>query len=134
MTEPRVVVGCSGIVVHDGALLLVQRGTAPYAGKWSIPGGKVEFGEQVRDTVRREVREETGLVIEVGAFAGWDEHVGDGHHFVFVDFFASVVGSTELEPADDAADARWVPLAEVPSYDLAPGLLDFLVTVGTVHA
>jgi ADP-ribose pyrophosphatase YjhB (NUDIX family) len=127
-------VGCSGIIVHDGALLLVQRGRAPYVGTWSIPGGRVEFGETVRDTVAREVREETGLTVEVGAFAGWDEHVGDGHHFVFVDFFATVIGSTALKPGDDAADARWVPLADVAAYDLVPGLLDFLVTVGTVHA
>ena len=127
-------VAASGIVVHDGSLLLVQRGGPPSAGKWSIPGGHVEFGEQLRDTVAREVREETGLTVAVGAFAGWDEQVADGYHFVFLDFFATVVGSTQLTPGDDAADARWVPLVDVPSYDLAPGLLDFLVTVGTVHA
>lgn len=134
MTEPRVRLAASGIVVHDGALLLVQRGRPPSAGKWSIPGGHVEFGEHVRETVAREVREETGLAVRVGEFAGWDEQIADGYHFVFVDFFAEVVGSTALEAADDAADARWVPLADVPSYDLAPGLLDFLVAMGTVHA
>lgn len=134
MTGPRVRLAASGIVVHDGALLLVQRSRAPSVGKWSIPGGHVEFGERVRDTVAREVREETGCIVEVGAFAGWDEQIADGFHFVFVDFFAYVAGSTALKPADDAADARWVPLTEVPSYDLAPGLLEFLVTVGTVHA
>jgi 8-oxo-dGTP diphosphatase len=131
----RVVVAASGIVVHDGALLLVQRGDAPARGKWSVPGGRVEFGETLRETVAREVREETGLAVEVGEFAGWVERIGDeGTHFVILDFFATPKGSTDLVPGDDAADARWVPLAEVAAQDLVDGLHDFLVSVGTVHA
>ena len=56
--HPEVAVGA--IVVHDGCLLLVQRGRGAGAGKWAPPGGRVEFGETLVDAVVREVREETG--------------------------------------------------------------------------
>jgi ADP-ribose pyrophosphatase YjhB (NUDIX family) len=134
MTSPVVAVGA--VVVHDGALLLVRRAAAPGAGKWCTPGGRLEYGERMRAGAAREVLEETGLTVTIGALAGVDEltDVSAGYHFVFVDFFATVVGSPALVAGDDATDARWVPLADVPAYDLVAGLHDFLVTIGTVHA
>lgn len=136
MTAGAVVVAASGIVVRDGALLLVQRGTAPGLGKWAVPGGRVEFGETVRETVSREVKEETGLTVEVGEFAGWVERIGDeGSHFVILDFYARPDPPDQtLVPGDDAADALWVPLAEVRTVDLVDGLLDFLREIGSLDS
>jgi 8-oxo-dGTP diphosphatase len=130
---PVLVVG--GIVVDDDCLLLVRRAQAPDAGKWSIPGGRLEAGERLRDAVVREVGEETGVRVEVGELAGWSEGIGaaEGFEFVALDFYATPRPHGQQPIAgDDAADARWVPLADVAHYDLAAGLLDFLRTVGSL--
>ncbi len=60
-TPASPVVAVGGVAVRDGALLLVQRGTAPQVGRWTVPGGHVEPGEVLSNAVEREMREETGL-------------------------------------------------------------------------
>jgi 8-oxo-dGTP diphosphatase len=122
---PELCVG--GVVVEAGRLLLVQRGNPPSVGLWAVPGGRVELGETMVDAVAREVLEETGLVVTVGELVGWVERISDAYHFVIVDFLATCSGETEPTAADDAADVAWVPLAELPQWDLVPGLLDFLI-------
>lgn len=127
-TGPEVAVG--GIVVHDGALLLVRRGRAPGRGQWSVPGGRVRPGETLHEAVVREVAEETGLEVAVDRFVGWTERIGaDGkHHFVILDFLALPADPEPLpSPADDAVDARFVDLDEVAEYDLVADLYEFLV-------
>jgi 8-oxo-dGTP diphosphatase len=132
---PAVTVAVGGIVRRGDALLLVQRAREPGAGRWSVPGGRVEFGESLADAVVREVREETGIEVRVDRFAGWVERIDTtgGHHFVILDFFASETHPAgSLRPGDDAADARWVPLAAVADLDLVDGLSQFLASVGVV--
>jgi 8-oxo-dGTP diphosphatase len=129
------IVACGAIVVEDGALLMVRRGHPPAVGYWTVPGGRVEAGEELRAAVAREVREETAVEVEVGAFAGWVERFDDDHHFVILDFFATPVPAGQRSQAgDDATDARWVPVHEVAGYELTAGLLMFLRQVGTVPA
>ena len=131
----RPVVAAGAVVVADGALLMVRRRNAPGTGRWSIPGGRVERGEQLRAAVAREVREETGLEVIVGDLAGWVERFDDDVHYVILDFFAGPVERQRtLTPGDDATDARWIPLAEVAELELVDGLLDFLRGVGSLPA
>ena len=68
--RPRV--PCVGALVHDdeGRLLVVRRRNEPGAGRWSVPGGRVEPGESDLTAVRREVLEETGLHVTVGLLRG----------------------------------------------------------------
>lgn len=112
--EPRV--AASAVVVGpDGRVVLVRRATPPNAGSYSLPGGKVRFGERIVDAVAREIREETGLVVEVGPLVEIVELVGDGYHYVVHDHVAWPRGGA-LVAGDDAAEAVWVGLAELDRY------------------
>jgi ADP-ribose pyrophosphatase YjhB (NUDIX family) len=121
------------VAVHAGRLLLVQRARAPQAGRWTVPGGRVEPGEAVAAAVEREVREETGLAVRCGPLLGWAERIGPGHHFVILDFVVDV-GPSAGDPVagDDAAAAAWVLLDAVPAVDLVDGLEEFLRSHGVL--
>lgn len=129
---PEVAVGA--VVLRDGCVLLVQRGNDPGRGRWSVPGGRVRPGEALRDAVAREVREETGLAVVVGAFAGFVERRGTDpspYHFVILDFFATCPDrSAQPVAGDDADNARFVPLDELASLPLVEGLPQFLLDLG----
>ncbi len=118
MTEKKHIKAAVGAVVFRGQeVLLVKRGRAPLKGHWSIPGGKIEFGEGTRAAVKREVREETGIDIDVigliDVFESLPEKDGDGH-YLMVDYVARHV-SGEPVASDDAEEAEFVPFPEALS-------------------
>jgi 8-oxo-dGTP diphosphatase len=122
--RPQTCVGA--VVVHDGSLLLVRRGHGPAAGEWSVPGGRVEWGETLAEAVVREVAEETGLECVCGELLGWAELVDDEHHFVILDFVVTVLDHGRPVAGDDAAEVRWVPIADVVDLRLVDGLAELL--------
>ena len=122
----QVKLAVGAVVLQDDHVLLVRRATPPEAGRWSFPGGRVEPGERMADAAAREVREETGLDVEINHPLDWVERIGPDHHFVIVDFAATVIERQAPTPGDDAADARWVHLDEISTLALVDGLLDFL--------
>lgn len=129
--EPGEPVICAGAVVRDAAdrLLLVRRGRPPAEGTWSLPGGRVEPGEALHDAAAREVREETGLDVAVGALLR-SVTIWDGRYLVH-DFAAAVTSGT-LQAGDDAADARWFDPTEIEGLPLSPGLLEELRAMGVL--
>jgi 8-oxo-dGTP diphosphatase len=106
-------------------VLVIQRGTPPGEGLWSVPGGKLEANETLAQAVAREVREETGLVVEVGPLACVVERMGDEHHYVILDYLAHPIGGV-LAAASDVRDARWVTDTELAALPHTDGLLDVL--------
>jgi ADP-ribose pyrophosphatase YjhB (NUDIX family) len=127
------VVAVGGVAVREGALLLVERATDPGAGRWSVPGGRVERGETLASAVEREVLEETGLALHCEALLGWAERVGPDYHFVILDFTMSVPEDCPYPVArSDAAAVAWVPLDEVSTMALVDGLEEFLRSHGVI--
>ncbi|HWL65605.1 MAG TPA: NUDIX hydrolase [Actinomycetota bacterium] len=128
---PTVAVGA--IVVDDGALLMVKRGHEPAKGLWSVPGGRLERGEYMTAAVKREVKEETGLDIEVGGLVGFLEVLGD-QHYVILDFAARVDGERTPNAGADAAEARWIPLEQIEELECTPRFVETLKSWGVLPA
>lgn len=105
---------------------MIRRGHGPAGGRWSIPGGRVELGETLAEAVVRELAEETGLEALCDQFVGWVERIGDGYHYLILDFAVTVLSSEAPRAGDDAAEAEWVPLTDVASLPLVDGLAEFL--------
>lgn len=131
----RAPVAAVGVVCLRGDdVLLVRRGNPPKIGEWSLPGGRVEWGETVREAALRELQEETGVTAElvglVDVVDGLFRSRGGGDiwgHYVLIDFAARWIAG-EPRAGDDAADARFTSIAELD----ALGLWD--ETLRVIHA
>lgn len=128
--RPEVCVGA--VVADEGDLLVIRRGWAPGRGRWSVPGGRVERGETLAEAVVRELAEETGLEGVCEQLVGWTERIDDEHHFVILDFRVTLLERRLPVAGHDAAEARWVPLADVAELDLVEGLAEFLHDHGII--
>jgi ADP-ribose pyrophosphatase YjhB (NUDIX family) len=127
----RPFLAASAAIARDGKVLLVRRARAPANGLFSLPGGVVEAGETLHEAVAREVLEETSLVIEPVALAGFRETIGrdgDGRverHFVILPFAARWI-SGEVSLNEELSEARWVDPAEVADLPTTPGLAEIV--------
>jgi 8-oxo-dGTP diphosphatase len=128
---PEVCVGA--VVVDEDDLLLIRRGRGAAQGTWSVPGGRVEPGELLAEAVVRELLEETGLEGVCEDLVGWAERIDAERHYVILDFRVTLLERAEPTPGDDAAEARWVPLADVAELNLVEGLAEFLHDHGIVR-
>lgn len=129
------VVGVGAVVIDPSGLhpsvLLVQRGRPPREGAWSLPGGRVEGGERLAEAVRREIAEETGLFVLPGPLVAVVEIVEEHHHYVVLDYLCQVE-SGELRAGDDARDARFVSVPELPSYGVSEAVADVVARALTM--
>lgn len=125
------ILGVGAVIFNNEEVLLVKRGKEPGYGKWSIPGGAVELGETLKEGVLREVKEETGLEVEIGGtveILDWvsrDENDRIKYHYVLVDYWCKCL-SVEINPSSDVIDAKWVLLSGISNYDLPLATLEVI--------
>jgi ADP-ribose pyrophosphatase YjhB (NUDIX family) len=106
---------------------VIKRGTPPSEGRWSVPGGMIELGETLQDAVKRELREECGIGIEVERVSDvesaiyYDEDKRVHFHYVVTYMIAYYTGG-ELRPGRDELDARWVERQELDGLDMHPAV------------
>lgn len=122
-TFPVVATGVA--VVEDGQILLVRRGSQPNEGLWAVPGGKVDFGETLAEAATREVKEETGMLVELEEIIWVGEFIDSDIHLVLVDFLGTPTGG-ELAAGDDAAEVQWVDLEAAFELDMPDTMYELL--------
>ena len=117
-------VGVGATVFRNDQVLLIRRGNPPLYGDWSLPGGRVKEGEDLKKALRREIREECSIDIEVGDLITEFEYIERDddnrvkYHYVVFDFKAQYVRG-KLVRASDALEVRWVPLEQLKEFDLS---------------
>jgi ADP-ribose pyrophosphatase YjhB (NUDIX family) len=130
MTSPdqpsRPQLAVSAVIFRDGKVLLVRRARSPAKGFYSLPGGRVEFGESLHTALTREVDEETGLKIDIIGLAGWREvlpSASGGGHYLIMSFAARWAGR---EPVlnDEHDDFQWLARDSFGDLKLTGGLVE----------
>jgi 8-oxo-dGTP diphosphatase len=107
------IIGVGAVIVEGGRALLARRASEPLKGEWSVPGGMLELGEKLRDGVRREVLEETGVEVEPGEVLDvvdsifTDVQGRTQYHYVLIDYLCRPL-SGQPTAGSDVSDVRWV--------------------------
>ncbi len=123
MPESRTRLSIYGVAISDSAILLcrIARGY-PGEGRWTLPGGGVEWGEHPEDALRREVHEEAGLELNSFEFLGIDSRIyeddryPDGLHIIRMIYRTPLKGEPHVTEIDGSVDeARWIPLKDLES-------------------
>ncbi|MDP1583996.1 MAG: NUDIX hydrolase [Bradyrhizobium sp.] len=125
---PHPQLAVSAAIFRDGRILLVRRAKSSAKGLYSLPGGRVEFGETLHTALRREVDEETALQIEIAGLAGWREVVpgaGGGGHYLIMSF-AARWSSGEPVLNDEHDDFRWLAPETLGDLKVTDGLPDII--------
>jgi len=127
-------VGVGAIVFNGSRVLLVKRGSEPYRNVWSLPGGGVEVGETLEEAVKRELKEECGIEIEIVRLAAvldsiqFDAEDRVRYHYVLVDFEADYAGG-HLVSRSDASESRWCTIDSLESLEMTQGTRELIEEV-----
>jgi 8-oxo-dGTP diphosphatase len=120
MEEQRPMIGSAVLVEHEGKFLLGERNKQNYNGYWVIPGGRPNFGESIEEAGIREIKEETGLDVEIVKMIGHKEIInapGNYHRIVF--FHLAKPKHTNIIPSDDISKAGFFSIEEIKKMKIA---------------
>jgi len=116
--RPMVCADCLVVACAEGRmeLLLIRRKNEPYAGAWALPGGFVDMDEDLEETAKRELKEEAGITLDsMMQFAAYGKPGRDPRgRNISVVYYQFLYDAPEIKAGDDAAEAKWFPLAELP--------------------
>ncbi|WP_298917814.1 NUDIX hydrolase [uncultured Algimonas sp.] len=121
MKERRIMrVDCVGVVCLRGDdVLLIRRANPPHAGEWSLPGGRIDPGESEAEAALRELAEETGVAADLGPKIATIDADFEGVAYRLHDYAATWRGG-QPRGADDALEARFVPVADIAALNMWP--------------
>jgi 8-oxo-dGTP diphosphatase len=125
---PHPQLAVSAAIFRGGKILLVRRARSPAKGFWSLPGGRVEFGESLHTALHREVDEETALKIEIVGLSGWREVLpgspGGGHYLIMS--FAARWTAGEPVLNEELDDFRWLTPDDLGGLQVTGGLQEVI--------
>jgi 8-oxo-dGTP diphosphatase len=126
MTPHRPQAGVSICVVRDGRALLAQRAREPLRGLWSLPGGRIEWGETLHEAALRELAEETSVEAEIRLLLDsvdviQRDSAGNVQHHYVLTTFGAVWRAGEARAGSDAAAVRWANSADLDDLPMTPG-------------
>jgi mutator protein MutT len=128
----RPIVAVGAIVAENGRVLMARRGKEPSYGLWSVPGGAVHLGEDLKAAARREIKEELGIEVELTDVIEIMERVtrdAEGriqYHYVVIDYLARHAGG-EPTPSPEALEVRWIAPEDFPKYEMTRGTADIVL-------
>ena len=122
------------ILRNNSEVLIIERASEPDKGKWSIPGGLVEYNENPQFTAKRETFEETTLEVEIGSLIDvvnkiiYDDQKKIKYHFVILDYLAKFYNGI-AKPSDDAKSLIWCNYNDLPSYSYPDTIIELFKKV-----
>ena len=134
----RPIVAVSGVVTNNkGEILIVRRAKSPGKGLWSLPGGAVKLGEKLINALKRELKEECNISIEIKKFLGafdrifLDKNEIVRYHYIIIDYLCQT-NDKHIQPGSDVDNFAWISLNNINQYTYTAGVKDFL-TDGLKH-
>ena len=119
----RPITGVGAVILHSEKILLIQRGKQPQQGAWSLPGGAQKLGETIYEAAKREIREETGLTVEILGLVDVVDSIRRDkkgeveYHYTLIDMAAVSIGGIP-QAGGDARDCRWFTIGEIEKMEV----------------
>lgn len=120
------IISAGGVIVIDGKILMIKRKNEPESGKWTVPGGAINIGERIKDGLKREIYEETGLYVDVKKLLDVMEKIvkdNQGkikYHYVIADYLCEYV-SGDIKASSDALEVRLISPDDIDKFELCDG-------------
>ena len=120
------ILSAGGVIIINDEVLIIKRKTEPDAGKWTIPGGAIDVGEKIKDGLKREIFEETGLEVEVGNLLDIAEKIFKDsnskiiYHYVILDYLCKYI-SGSMKASSDAEELMLVKMCDIDKIELVNG-------------